>query len=258
MKIRQIRNATMRIEFGDKCFLTDPWLQDVGTIPPFGPVHRIPNPTVPLPMKILDILKGVDAYIVTHIHPDHFDIEKDENGTIVGGRRLNKFVKVFVQNADDQKFIEDSGFVNPEILSESGTRFGNVELIKTSGIHGTKKTAGTAMGIIMRAENEKTLYIAGDTIYCRDVEQTLLKYRPAVVIANACAAYTPETGRLIMDGGDLVKIHQILPDAVIIASHMDAVNHAAITRNELKMQMQEEGIMEHIIIPNDGDPATAF
>lgn len=204
-------------------------------------------------MGRLDILEGIDAYIVTHMHPDHFDIEKDKNGNLIGGKHLNKSTKMFVQNAEDQRFVEASGFTKTEILSESGTMFGDVNLRKTSGIHGTIEPAGTAMGIIMQAENEKMLYIAGDTIYCKEVELILLKYRPEVVVANACAANTSKKGRLIMNGEDLIKIHQIVPDAVIIASHMEAVNHVMITRSELKKQMQVAGISEFVVIPDDGE-----
>ena len=66
---------------------------------------------------------------------------------------------MFVQNAEDQRFVEASGFTKTEILSESGTMFGDVNLRKTSGIHGTIEPAGTAMGIIMQAENEKDLLL---------------------------------------------------------------------------------------------------
>lgn len=31
MKIQQIRNATLKITYGDTVFLLDPWLQDKGT-----------------------------------------------------------------------------------------------------------------------------------------------------------------------------------------------------------------------------------
>lgn len=253
MKITQIRNATLKITYGNRVFLIDPWLQDVGAVPPFGKQNTIPNPTVPLPLPVFDIIKGVDAYIVTHVHPDHFDMKELFARNYPGGQRLNKFTKLFVQNEEDRQFCEFSGFSNIEILSEQETVFGNVKLIKTPGIHGTKLPAGEVMGVIFKNPSEKTLYLAGDTVYCPLVEDTLLQYRPDIVVVNACAAYADPFGRLIMNGDDLIKIHNLLPDAILIASHMEAVNHAGLTRADLRQQMEDAGISDWVKIPADGE-----
>ena len=34
---------------------------------------KIPSPTTELPFPVEQIMEGIDAMIVTHIHPDHFD-----------------------------------------------------------------------------------------------------------------------------------------------------------------------------------------
>lgn len=93
MRIEQIRNAALVIDFADRRFLTDPWLQEeedyIGTNRK-GPAARLPKPVV-------EILNDVDAYIVTHIHGDHFDLEPtDDWRKVPGGRRLNKATKMFV------------------------------------------------------------------------------------------------------------------------------------------------------------------
>ena len=36
---------------------------------------KIPSPTTELPFSVEQIMEGIDAMIVTHIHPDHFDPE---------------------------------------------------------------------------------------------------------------------------------------------------------------------------------------
>ena len=77
MKIQQIRNATIRIECAGKHFLIDPWFQKKGTgisAPSPDPEKaKIPSPTTELPFPVEQIMEGIDAMIVTHIHPDHFD-----------------------------------------------------------------------------------------------------------------------------------------------------------------------------------------
>ena len=106
MEIKQIRNATIRVLYAGKTFLIDPWLLEKGQMGcfldiPGNPFHvpdtakeGIPMPMCALPEPAGEILKGVDYYIVTHIHPDHVDMAPD--GTV--GRMLDKTVPVLVQN----------------------------------------------------------------------------------------------------------------------------------------------------------------
>ena len=106
MKIQQIRNAMVRIRYAGKTFLTDPWLAPRGSMGTFRdyPMFRcrperldLPLPLCDLPMPVADILTGVDAYIVTHVHPDHIDMAAD--GSV--GAPLDKAVPVFVQSEED-------------------------------------------------------------------------------------------------------------------------------------------------------------
>ena len=74
MHCTQIRNATLRLDYGGQRFLIDPMLADQGAFPGFaGTMHsETANPTVPLPVP-LEQLFDVDAVLVTHTHPDHWD-----------------------------------------------------------------------------------------------------------------------------------------------------------------------------------------
>lgn len=58
-----------------------------------------------------------------------------------------------------------------------------------------------------------------------------------------------KNGRLIMDDNDLYQVYQTAPNAVIIASHMDNVPHATLTRKTLRAK----GIVDKIRIPADGE-----
>lgn len=76
MRIQQIRNATLKIQYGTQTILLDPWLQDKGTGFSAKTVNTdmagIKNPLNDLPMPVSNILDGVDCCLVTHIYPDHF------------------------------------------------------------------------------------------------------------------------------------------------------------------------------------------
>ena len=91
IKIRQIRNATLRVRFGGVEFLIDPWLASKSEGMTFrkGPFASevvdpaqldIVMPMCELPMPLADVLSGVDAYVLTHLHPDHFDMAADGTG----------------------------------------------------------------------------------------------------------------------------------------------------------------------------------
>ena len=203
-----------------------------------------------LPIPAEEVISGVNAYLLTHLHPDHFDIDPV---TMTGGHSLDKNVPIGVQNASEAKFMEHSGFKNIGIFSETGTRFDDITIIKVPAIHGTEKPCGPACGLILKHPSEKTLYIAGDTIWCDDVKQTIKQYKPDVIVANACAASLLDFGRLIMDDQDLVALHDTCPDATLIASHMDTVAHATLTRKTLRDKLASEGVLENFLIPEDGE-----
>ena len=69
--------------------------------------------------KIVD----VDAVIITHIHPDHWDEFAE--------KALDKNIKVFVQSNIDKDYVISKGFTNVEIIQESGIEYNAITLYKT-------------------------------------------------------------------------------------------------------------------------------
>ncbi|MBQ7608748.1 MAG: MBL fold metallo-hydrolase [Desulfovibrionaceae bacterium] len=257
MKIQQIRNATVRIEYGGKTFLTDPWLMAKGAMGCFAdtpyrcanPAHEhLPMPLVDLPMPLSEILDGVDAYVVTHVHPDHIDMEAD--GTV--GRVLEKEKTVFVQSPEDARVFLNSGFSEVIVLYENSA-LGAVRLVKTPGRHGTKIPCGPSCGVVFMAPGEKTLYVAGDTIWYDGVRDTIERFHPDVILVNACAAELKVEGRLIMNDQDVASIHAHAPNAVIVISHMDTVAHATLTRDAMRVFLKENNLQEFCPMPLDGE-----
>ena len=108
------------------------------------------------------------------------------------------------------------------------------------------------MGVIFRAEDEKTLYVAGDTIYCEEVECALNKYTPEVIVVNACAATVLNGERLIMKQEDIDEVLKNAPYSTVIASHMDTVSHLSVTRDDLKEYIDINNI-DNLLIPDDGE-----
>ena len=258
MNFQQIRNATVTITYAEKKILIDPWLQEKGTLPPAPAESQESNPTVALPMPIDEIIKDVDAVIVTHIHPDHFDD--------VAVKVIPKDTKMFAQNEEEAEAFRGFGFKNVEVLKESGTLFGDIKLTKTKGIHAPDEEVVryftqynitcNVSGVVFSNPNEKTVYIAGDTIWCNAVKEAIDMYKPDVIILNAGGAQFVTGGHIIMNANDVYEIYKASPQAKIIASHMEAVNHARVTRRALKQFANEKGMSSNVLTPADGESYT--
>jgi L-ascorbate metabolism protein UlaG (beta-lactamase superfamily) len=95
--------------------------------------------------------------------------------------------------------------------------------------------------------------VAGDTIWCPEVEEALDAHVPDVVVVNAGAARFLEGEPITMTAEDVAKVCHALPDALVIAVHMEAINHCLLTRDDLKEEMQKEGLAERVRIPADGE-----
>ena len=74
MRITLVRNATLLLELEGRRILVDPMLDPAGARPPIaGTANPVDNPTVELPFPAEEVVRGLDAVLVTHRHKDHFD-----------------------------------------------------------------------------------------------------------------------------------------------------------------------------------------
>jgi len=252
MNITQIRNATLVVQYAGKRFLIDPMLAEKGTYPPFQNSLRQDqfNPLVSLPMSIETIINNIDAVIVTHLHLDHFDK--------VAKEVLPKDIKMFVQNEDDAKEIRNAGFKNVEVLQED-TIFDGIHLIKTKGEHGRGeilKRTGLVCGVVFKHINEKTLYVAGDTIWYEAIQEVIHTNKPEIIIVNGGDNQYFQGGSLVMGKEDIFEVYKAAPNSQIIVCHMEAVNHWTLSRKELKGFIDEKEIASVVLVPDDGEAYT--
>lgn len=256
MYIQLIRNATVKVTYGGYKFLIDPFLAKKGMLPPVE-MPGVPlknNPMVELPIGMEEIL-DVDAVIITHLHFDHFDEEAKHV--------IPKTMKLFVQSEEDKNILLKDGFTNIDVLSSNGSKFHNITLYKTYGQHGVRdimkpffEQGGIpydACGIVMKHPDEKSLYVVGDTIWCKEVKDSIDKYEPEVAILNAGCAQGPQNNPIIMGKEDVYEFHKYTPNTELVAVHLEVVNHAILTRKELQAFVKEKGFDKLLCIPNDGE-----
>jgi L-ascorbate metabolism protein UlaG (beta-lactamase superfamily) len=253
MHIQQIRNATLVIDYAGKRFLVDPLLAEQGAYPGFAGTanSHLSNPLVGLPVPLSELL-DVDAVVVTHLHADHWD---------EAARRLvPRGLPLFAQNAPDAAALRADGFEDVRVFDNDGALFEGIAMHRTAGQHGSDAVMaaigdrmGEVSGVVFSHPDEPTVYVAGDTVWNRHVEDALAAYRPDVVVLNCGDAQVPGLGAIIMDQHDLAKVAQAAPRATIVASHLEAVNHCVLSRAALRDFLVEAGLSERVLVPEDGE-----
>jgi L-ascorbate metabolism protein UlaG (beta-lactamase superfamily) len=252
MHVQQIRNATLVIGYAGKRFLIDPLLAEQGAYPGFAGTanSHLSNPLVGLPVALEQLL-DVDAVIVTHLHADHWD---------EAARRLvPRGLPLFAQNALDAALLRADGFEDVSLFGD-GARVEGIALHRTAGQHGSDQVMavigermGEVSGVVFSHPAEPTLYLAGDTVWNRHVEDSLAAHQPDVVVLNCGDAQVPGLGAIIMDQHDLAKVAQAAPQATIVASHLEAVNHCVLSRADLRRFLDEQGLQARVRVPEDGE-----
>lgn len=249
MEIRLIRHATLLITFHGRRLLVDPMLADADTAPPVAnsPNQR-PNPLVPLPVPAGDVVAGVDAVLVTHTHRDHWDD--------AAAAALPKSLPLFGQPEDEAKF-RAAGFTDVRPV-RGVAHWDGIAIHRTGGQHGSGEVAkrlAPVSGFVLRTggADEPVLYIAGDTIWCADVEQALREYDPAVTILNAGGAQFLEGGPITMTAEDVAAVARAAPSTRIVAVHMESINHCVVRRADLAAALERAGLAARVAIPRDGE-----
>lgn len=247
MDLTLVRNATLLLDVGGRRLLADPALDPAGARPAVpNTANPRPNPLVGLPRPADEIVSGVDALLVTHLHADHLD------DTAV--RLLEPRLPLACQPPDEET-LGGRGFADVRPVS-GGIDLCGIGVARTGGRHGTGEIGermGPVSGFVLRAPGEPALYVAGDTIWCEEVEAALLEHEPEVVAVNAGGARFVEGDPIIMGPEDVVATARAAPRATIVAVHLEALNHCPVSRAGLRAAVDEAGVGRRVVIPADGE-----
>ena len=224
MKIQQIRNATIKIEYAGKVMLIDPMLGEKGCMPPFPFSHHqeLRNPIHDLPMTVDELLKEM---------------------------------LIVVQDELDREVVVSHGFKQVKVI-EGEMQLGDVRLSKAESHHGhwwMLPKAGHTCGYVFQHPAEPTTYLAGDTIWYSGVRRNLDRWQPDVVIVNAGGNKFHVGGHVIMHIPDVLKTMDYAPKATFVATHLEGVNHNHVTRAALLQAAREHGVAGRVHIPEDGE-----
>lgn len=244
MKLTLLRNATLKLVYAGRSFLIDPDFGGVGSRRSFTGQAR--NPMVPLPLPIEALLDGVDTVIVSHLHADHFDDEAK--------RTLPKQLPVICQNGQE-KVIADAGFTDVTAL-ECYVRLGPIVVKRQPAQHGTgavAETMGPVMGLSFEAPGEPTLYWCGDSVLYPPLLDAVAANRPDVIVSHSGGALWDGT-LIIMDAAQTIALARACPEATVIATHLEALDHCTTSRADLRATAEANGIDDRRLrIPADGE-----
>jgi L-ascorbate metabolism protein UlaG (beta-lactamase superfamily) len=248
MQIQLIRSSTLIVEIAGTRLLIDPWLAETGKGRSYA--GRAQSPLVDLPLPVEDILQGIDAVLVSHLHSDHFDE--------VAQQVISKQMPILCHGRDVEA-IRAMGFARVRAVGE-GVDVGSVQIRTTDGQHGPPDVLddmGEVSGFLLSAKDEPLLYWAGDTILCPPVEAVLRDERPAVVVVHGCGALWDGKGPLVMDAEMVLETARIADRATVVVTHLDAVDHATVCRADIRLVAAAgaDGA-DRLVIPEDGEILT--
>jgi L-ascorbate metabolism protein UlaG (beta-lactamase superfamily) len=232
VRLTLLRNATVILELGDRRILVDPMLDDAGARPPIeNTANAVRNPTVPLPLPAEEVVRGLDAVVVTHRHRDHLDGRAEE--------LLPRDVPVFCQPEDEEALRALGLDVRPV---EDELAWDGLRIARTPAQHGFGELAdalGPVSGFVL-----DDVYLAGDTVWFDGVADTIERHRPRVAVVNAAGACFLEGGLIVMGVDDVREVAARVP--TVVAVHLEALNHCFLTRDDLRSALPS------LLVPEDG------
>jgi L-ascorbate metabolism protein UlaG (beta-lactamase superfamily) len=202
-------------------------LRDAGTTPPIENTPRPRrNPLVDLPVPAQEVVAGIDLCVVTHLHGDHFDER---------ARELLRDDLPILTMPEHTARLEEQGFTRV-ISAHPGISL-------TPGRHGTG-AIGEAMGPVCGIVVDG-VYVAGDTIWCEEVQAALELHRPRVVVVNAGGAHFIGSAPIVMTAADVRELRRAT-EAEVVVVHLEAINHCVESR-----EVYEQ--LEGVLVPADGE-----
>jgi L-ascorbate metabolism protein UlaG (beta-lactamase superfamily) len=244
VNLRLIRHATLLVELAGQRLLVDPQLDPAGARDAIaGTPQPRRNPLVDLPVPAEDVVRDVDAVLVTHLHVDHLD------DTAVELLRGRADLPVLCQ-PEDAETLRERGLADVRPVEHAVELPGGVLVQRTGGRHGHGELAdklGPVSGFVLRAAGEPVLYVAGDTVWCEPVADAIAAHHPDVVVVNAGGARFLEGEPITMTPDDVLATAGAAAPGRVVAVHMEAINHCLVTRADLR-----EAVGDRVLIPDDG------
>ncbi|MBI2332705.1 MAG: MBL fold metallo-hydrolase [Chloroflexi bacterium] len=253
INITHISTATMLLEIGSLRLLTDPVFDPAGGRYSFG--WGTGSKKLTAPSIAPESLGDIDAVLLSH---DQHEDNLDKTGRAF----LSKVKRVLTTTTGEKRLGGNAeGLANFQStsLESGGTK---IKVTATPAQHGpliVRPFSGPSIGFMLEWEGQQNggLYISGDTIYYRGIDEVAERFTVSVGIFHLGRASFPVTGpiRFTMDAKDGVKAAQKLNPKTIIPIHYEGWKHFIEGRSVIEKEFAQAGLSEKVKWLPIGEPA---
>jgi L-ascorbate metabolism protein UlaG (beta-lactamase superfamily) len=252
MQITQLRNATLIVHAGPHHILVDPMLAPRGQLPTLKwfTRQRRRNPLVDLPDNHAEHLAQVTHCLITHCQKGHFD-HLDRAG-VRWLRERQTPVFCMLGDADFLRRLRLNvvPLGGEPICAFLGGSLRAIPCVHGEGFIGSFMAHG--FGYVLDLPGEPRLYLAGDTLLTDDVRRCLTQLQPDVSVLPAGGAAFDIGQHIIMGLDDILEAARI-GRGVIVANHLEALDHCPVTRADLLARASALNLGARIRVPQDGE-----
>ncbi len=245
MQIQLIRSATLKITIAGHTFIIDPTLAPRHSMPSY--TGTSPNPLVDLPFAPEKVLEGCEMAVISHLHSDHFDKAAQQ--------LLSKTIPLVCQPDDTEKLRKMHFTILLPVLDS--LVWNDIDITRTPAQHGSGAVLaemGEASGFVFETKGEPSLYWTGDTIWTPKIGEVIKRFQPDVIVTHSGGAEWGDNVPIIMNAEQTIALCQAAPGSVVIATHMEALDHCTVDRIMLRSTADINDVLPtQLIIPADGE-----
>jgi L-ascorbate metabolism protein UlaG (beta-lactamase superfamily) len=256
MKITTLRNATLLLEWetgpAPVALLVDPMLAARGALPRLrfagGAGRR--NPLVDLPAAAPELLGRTTHALITHCQRGHFD-----HLDSAGRRFLREHATPVFCAPGDAPWLAQRGLATVAIPAAGRQTFFGGHITAVPCVHGRGwigRLMAHGVGWLLELPHEPSVYIAGDTLLTEEVSRVLSNDRPDIAILPAGGARFDIGSEILMDARDVCAAAR-LTDGIVIANHLEALDHCPGTRECVLRLADADGLGARVRAPQDGE-----
>jgi len=256
MQIHFLRNATLIVTIGTQRILVDPMLGPKGSLPPLAFFRHRPrrNPTVSLPLNAEQALTNITAGLITHCRRGHLDHLDCPGRQWLARQRLPVYC-----NFLDENYLRKHNLVTRPLQPNQPTDFLGGTITAFETVHGygfIGKLMGPGLGYLLELPHEPRLYISGDTVLTPVVQHVLTNLRPDISVLAAGSASVDIGKPILMPIREMLEFIRLSP-GIVIATHMEALNHCPVTRDQFRNAVAQARLISKVRIPADGEIVAA-
>ncbi|MDE1996642.1 MAG: MBL fold metallo-hydrolase, partial [Rhizobiaceae bacterium] len=86
--------------------------------------------------------------------------------------------------------------------------------------------------------------------------ETIERTSPDIVVTHSCGAKW-NGDLIVMNAEETLDVVRLAPQSIVVATHMEALDHATVSRDDLRKAAEDQGVdPAKFLIPADGEVLT--